>query len=431
MRVLELGCGNGDLLSALKPAHGVGIDFSHAMLQQARQNHPELDFVLADAHNPAISGHFDFVILSDLVNDLWDVQQVLENLAPLTHSRTRIIINSYSRLWEIPLTLAGYLGMKTTTLQQNWLTLEDLENLLNLSKVEIIKVDRAILIPAVGIPIVSMLANKVLVKVWPFSLFALTNFIVARPVPSKRIRHEESSLSVSVVIPARNEEGNIEAIFERTPNLGSHTELIFVEGHSKDATYKKIDAEIKRHPGRAASLYKQEGKGKADAVRQGFAVATGDILMILDSDLSVPPEDLTRFYKAIASGDAEFVNGVRLVYPMEAQAMQYLNLIGNKFFSLVFSWLLGQEVKDTLCGTKVISRKDYKLLTQHWSELGRGDPFGDFDLLFGAAKLCLTIVDMPIRYKERTYGSTNINRWRHGLMLLRMVMLAARRLKFV
>jgi SAM-dependent methyltransferase len=425
-RILELGCGKGDLLAALEPAFGVGIDFSQRMIELARQRHPTLHFVKGDAHALPIAGTFDYVILSDLVNDLWDVQRVLEGLKQVSHGRTRIVINTHSRLWQWPLGIARSLGLKRPDLEQNWLTVEDLENLLRLANSEIVKTDRAILLPT-GLPILDPLANRVLARLWPFSLFTLTNILVARPLEGV----EKSAFSVSVVIPARNEAGNIEALFERTPELGMGTELVFVEGHSKDETYLRIQEEIKKHPKRQALLMKQTGVGKADAVRMGFQSAKGDVLMILDADLSVAPEELNRFYKALVSRRAEFVNGVRLVYPMEGRAMRLANLAGNKFFSQAFSWLLGQPIKDTLCGTKVLWRDDYALIEKHWPEMGEKDPFGDFDLLFGAAKLCLKIVDLPIRYRERTYGETNIDRWRHGWMLLKMVVVAARRLKFV
>ena len=270
------------------------------------------------------------------------------------------------------------------------------------------------------------LANRFLVRLWPFHELALSNFIVARPAP-ERIKAPK----VSVIIAARNESGNIKAIFERTPQMGSATELIFVEGHSKDDTYAAIEREIAAHPSTPSLLLRQPGLGKGDAVRAGFDKATGDVLMILDADMTVPPEDLPRFYEALVSGKGEFINGVRLVYPMEQEAMRTLNFIGNKFFSLAFSWLLGQPIKDTLCGTKVLWKKDYEQIAANRSYFGDFDPFGDFDLIFGAAKLNLKIIDLPIRYRERTYGTTNISRWKHGLLLLRMVAFAAQRIKFV
>ncbi|MBF8267058.1 MAG: hypothetical protein HW388_566, partial [Dehalococcoidia bacterium] len=208
-------------------------------------------------------------------------------------------------------------------------------------------------------------------------------------------------------------------------------ELVFVEGHSTDGTYAAIEGGMARYPNRRCKLLKQMGKGKGDAVRLGFSSASGDILMILDADLTVPPEDLPRFCRVLTSGKGEFVNGVRLVYPMQHQAMRFLNMLGNKFFSLAFSWLLGQPIKDTLCGTKVLWKRDYELMAANRAYFGDFDPFGDFDLLFGAAKLNLRIVDMPIRYRERVYGATNINRWQHGWLLLKMVTFAARRIKFV
>jgi glycosyltransferase involved in cell wall biosynthesis len=207
-------------------------------------------------------------------------------------------------------------------------------------------------------------------------------------------------------------------------------EIIFVEGHSTDNTYEAIEQVIREFPDRAMRLFRQPGNGKGDAVRLGFAEARGEVLMILDADMTVAPEDLPRFYDALVSGEGDFINGVRLVYPMAQHAMRFLNLVGNKFFSLSFSWVLGQNIKDTLCGTKVLRKSGYERIAANRAYFGDFDPFGDFDLIFGAAKLNMKIVDMPVRYYERTYGETNIQRWRHGWMLLRMLAFAARRLKF-
>lgn len=429
MRVLEVGCGQGDLLAALRPSLGVGMDLSAPMVQQASEKYPHLRFIHADAQNLDLAGPFDVIVLSDLVNDLWDVQTVLEKLANVAGPQTRLMMNTYSRVWQLPLLAAQRLGLSRPTLVQNWLTVEDTTNLLQLTGFEVIRRSREIVVP-VGVPIVSRVLNRVGAKLWPLSVFALTNFMVARRSPRARNSEGGRAPRVSVIVPARNEAGNIEGIMTRTPEMGSGTELVFVEGHSTDDTYGAIEAAIARHPERNARLLRQTGKGKGDAVRTGFSHASGEVLMILDADLTVLPEDLPRFYEALVTGHGEFVNGVRLVYPMEAQAMRFFNLLGNKFFSLAFSWLLGQPIKDTLCGTKVLRKRDYELIAANRSYFGDFDPFGDFDLLFGAARLSLKIVDLPVRYHERTYGTTNIQRWRHGWLLLRMVVFAARRLKF-
>jgi len=427
-KVLELGCGHGDLLAALKPEVGVGIDFSEEMLLRARKRHPGLRFLCTDAQALELEEKFDVIILSDLVNDLWDVQAVLERLQSLTTPHTRIILNSYSHLWELPLALAGKLGLAKPNLCQNWLTVEDVVNLLHLTEYEVVRHWEEVLFP-LPVPLAAALLNQIAVKIWPFKLFALTNFILARP--KRQPLQPEKEPSVSVIIPARNEAGNIPKIFARTPEMGAGTELIFVEGHSRDDTYAVIEREIAAHPERRCKLVRQTGLGKCNAVRLGFAEAGGDILMILDADLTVPPEDLPRFYQALRSGKGEFINGVRLVYPMEKQAMRFLNFLGNKFFSLAFSWLLGQPIKDTLCGTKALWKTDYDKIAANRSYFGDFDPFGDFDLLFGATKLGLKIVDLPVRYRERTYGTTNIHRWQHGWLLLKMAAIAARRIKFV
>jgi len=427
--VLELGCGTGDLLAALEPSVGVGVDFSSGMLRRARERHPALRFVEQDAHELDLGGElFDVVILSDAVNDLWDVQAVLERVRLACKPSTRVLLNCHSRLWELPLAVAARLGLARPVLRQNWLTTSDLENLLRLAGFETLRTFQDVLWP-IATPGLARFANTVLAKLPLFRWCALTNFMVARPAPSRE--RPDRPPVVSVIVPARNEAGNIEQILARTPEMGAGTELVFVEGHSTDDTYAVIERSIAAHPERRCRLLRQQGKGKGDAVRLGFAEAKGDVLMILDADLTVPPEDLPRFYAALVDGAAEFVNGVRLVYPMEDRAMRFLNLLGNKFFSLAFSWLLGQSIKDTLCGTKVLSRRDYERIVRNRSYFGDFDPFGDFDLIFGAAKQNLKIADLPVRYGERTYGTTNIQRFRHGLLLLRMVVFAAGRIKFV
>jgi SAM-dependent methyltransferase len=426
--ILELGCGQGELLAALRPAKGVGIDFSAEMIRRAEKKHPDLQFIRDDVHHFQSDDRFDVIILSDLVNDLWDVQAVFQRVKMMSHPRTRVIINTYSRLWELPLSLVKKLGLGRPTLFQNWLTVEDITGLLELSDMEVIRHWEEILCPF-PVPILGPLLNRILVRIWPFKIFAMIHMIVAKPA----VTRDDLPINpaVSVIIPARNEAGNIRRILETVPEMGSGTELVFVEGHSTDDTVQEIEKAIAGNQNRHVRLLVQNGTGKGDAVRLGFENASGDILMILDADLTVPPEDLPRFFEALHSGKCEFANGVRLVYPMEKEAMRFLNLLGNKFFSLAFSWLLGQPIKDTLCGTKVLWRADYEKIAANRVYFGDFDPFGDFDLLFGAAKLNLKILELPIRYRERTYGRTNISRWRHGWLLLRMVLFAVRRIKFV
>lgn len=436
-RVLELGCAEGDLLASLRPSVGIGVDFSGKMISLARARHSQCRFVEADVHQLGqlaaeeldSDQTFDFIIASDLINDLWDVQEVFQQLARLSSPSTRLIINFHSRLWELPLKLAQRLHLARPQQPQNWLTFEDVEGLLSLVDFEVIRHRLELLLPLPMWPL-SQLANRYLVKLWPFSLAAMSHVVVARPVPEKHGSTVKEP-SVSVIVPARNEAGNIPNIFARTPELGQTTELIFVEGHSSDNTYEAIEEAIKTYPERQCKLLKQTGKGKGDAVRLGFANASGDILIILDSDLTVIPEVLPRFIEVLVSGKADFANGSRLVYPMEKEAMRFFNLVGNKFFSLVFSWLLGQPIKDTLCGTKALWKRDYDSIAANRAYFGDFDPFGDYDLLFGAAKLNLKITDVPIRYRDRTYGTTNIQRWTHGWLLLRMAMFAAQRIKFV
>ncbi|HSH93476.1 MAG TPA: bifunctional class I SAM-dependent methyltransferase/glycosyltransferase family 2 protein, partial [Roseimicrobium sp.] len=415
----------GDLLASVKPAHGVGIDFSPAMIEEARKRHPDLEFHVADALDGIDAKPFDYILLSDLVNDLPDVQAVLERLRPLAHSRTRLVLNFFNFVWRTSLDLGESMGWKAPTQAQNWLSTTDMQNLLHLAGWEVITTETRILCP-INIPLLAPLFNRWMAPV--MSSFGLTILQVARPKPV--VTHTQQ-YRCSVVIPARNEAGNIEDAVKRTPELGLGTEIIFIEGHSKDNTWDEILRVQKAYPDRCIKVMKQQTKGKGGAVREAFAAATGDILFILDADLTMPPEELPKFYEAARSGTGDFINGVRLVYPMENQAMQFLNHIANKCFGIAFSWLLGQPVKDTLCGTKVLFRNDYERIAANRAYFGDFDPFGDFDLLFGAAKQNLRIIDLPIRYRARTYGETNIQRWRHGWLLLRMVIFAARRMKFL
>lgn len=426
--VLEIGCASGDLLAALSPARGVGVDISPRMIERARAKYPHLTFLAGDAEQLPVSEPFDYVILSDLIGYLEDVQRAFEQIRKVSHPRTRVIVTYYNYLWEPVLRAGDRLGMKRPQPDQNWLALADIQNLLSLAGFQTIHMGYKILLP-VRIPLLSALCNRVFANLPLLRKLCLVQLIVARPAP---VAVPEETLSCSVIIPARNERGNIAQAVARTPAMGRHTEIIFVEGNSSDGTEAEIERVIAENPGRDIKLVRQgSGVGKGDAVRKGFAAATGDVLMILDADLTVPPEELPKFFRALASGRGEFINGSRLVYPMEKQAMRFLNTLGNKFFSLLFTWLLDQRFKDTLCGTKVLYRADYERIAAGRSYFGEFDPFGDFDLIFGAAKLDLKIVEVPIRYRERKYGTTQISRFRHGWLLLRMCLFAMRRIKFV
>lgn len=426
-RVLDIGCGAGDLLAATRPDVGVGVDLSPEMLEVARRRHPGLQFRTGDAEDLPVEGAFDNVILADLIGYLEDVQVAFDNLHRVTSSDSRIIITYFNYLWEPVLGLAQKLGLMTPQRRQNWLALPDIVNLLFLCDFEVITSGYRLLFPQ-WIPGISWLANRVLAKLPGIRKLCLVQYVIARPAPR---RPEPAAHSVSVVIPCRNERGNIENAIERMPHLGSRTEIVFVDGNSTDGTAAEIERVAQLYKGRwpIRLLHQGNGIGKGDAVRKGFAAADGEVLMILDADLTVPPEDLPKFYDALTSGKGEFINGTRLVYPMEQQAMRTLNLIGNKFFSLAFSWLLEQRFRDTLCGTKVLFKRDYDKIAANRHYFGDFDPFGDFDLIFGASKLNLKIVEVPVRYRERTYGTTNISRFRHGWLLLRMCLVAFYKLK--
>ncbi|MHC5114465.1 MAG: glycosyltransferase [Planctomycetota bacterium] len=423
--ILHVGCGLGDLLAALGPADGTGIDLSERVVDMARTRHPDLNFEALDPESFEMGRTFDRVVVTSALADLNDIQASLECVRRVCRPDTRVVLCYYSALWGPLLRLATAVGLRRPTGAQNWLGPEDFENLLRLAGFDVVTQHAETLVP-VRIPVVNFLANRLLAKFWPFKHLCLTRVVVARPATRPENADE---LSATVVIPTRNERGNIEAAVQRLPDIGSRTEIIFVDGHSTDGTPEEIQRVIDAYPEREIVFMQQDGKGKGDAVRKAFAAATGDVLMILDADLTVPPEDLPRFFRQIVDGAGEFINGTRLVYPMEDDAMRFLNKGGNRFFSLLFTWLLGQRFRDTLCGTKVLTKRNYDVIAANRSYFGDFDPFGDFDLIFGAARADLKIVEVPVRYRARTYGSTNISRFRHGLMLLQMSWVAFKRLK--
>lgn len=428
--VLEVGCGTGELIETIKGSRKVGIDFCEELIQQAKQTpNSSVEYFVMEAENIDVATlgneKFDVIVISNLIGFLNDIELVLRQLHKVSHDKTRIIIASYNRLWEPLITFAEFIGIKRKTPIQNWISRADLKNLLYLAGFETYRCNSSMLLPF-NIPLISPLFNRILSHLPLFDLMSLNHYFFARPMPKKDVQY-----SVTVLVPARNEAGNIRNAVERIPDMGSHTEIIFCEGNSTDDTWEVMQRVQKEYEGkRDIKILRQTGKGKGDAVRCGYAIATGDVLMILDADLTVSPEDLPKFYEAIASGKGEFINGVRLVYPMETGAMRTLNTIGNHFFSKLFSWILEIPIKDTLCGTKVMFRTDWERLTEGRKFFGDFDPFGDFDMLFGAHKLNLKIIDLPIRYKERKYGDTNISRFRHGMILLKMSTFATWKIKF-
>jgi SAM-dependent methyltransferase len=428
LRVLELGCGNGHLLAALKPSHGVGVDFSEGMIAQARQAHPDLTFHVADIEDTdfiaSLPGPFDVILIADTLGSVDDCQSLFASLHKLCTRDTRLVIAYFSHLWYPALKLAETVKLRMPQPPQNVLAPDDVRALVALADFEPVKSEVRLLSPMRMLGL-GRLLNRFAAP-WPIIRgLCLRHYTVCRSLQQR----DDSVRSASVVIPARNERGNIEPAVQRLPRFADDIEIIFVEGHSKDGTWDEIERVIAAYPHLEIKAMRQPGKGKADAVFTAFDAARGDVLMILDADLTMPPEQLPKFWEAIRAGRGEFVNGSRLVYPMEDEAMRFLNLIANKAFSYLFTWLLSQRFTDTLCGTKVLRRSDYLRLKAGRAYFGDFDPFGDFDLIFGASKLNLKVVEVPIRYANRAYGETQISRFRHGLMLLRMVLFAFRRIK--
>lgn len=428
-RVLDISCGTGELLEACRPELGWGVDGSCERLDIARARYPHLVFFPAihtAMQSETLSG-VDYVVAALALDRVPDVHSTLESVRTLMSRNSRIVIVTYNRLWRPAIRVAEILGLKKRHVGENYVPWDQIENLLALSGFEVTKHHDGVLVP-VRVPVISRFVNRWVAPLPVFRALCMLRVTVARPKVQTHI-----SPSVSVVVAARNESGHIEELVRRLPLLARDQELIFVEGGSTDDTWLTIQQVIAEQDASDMPIraFRQSGVGKGDAIRLGFSEAQKEILMILDADLSVPPEELRRFMDALTQDHCEFANGSRLVYPMEDGAMRFLNLVGNKVFGTLFTFLLGQPVRDTLCGTKVLYRETYRRMACQRRDISELDPFGDFDLLFGASKMGLKIRDIPVHYKQRTYGTTNISRFSHGWLLIRMSWVAARRVKFV
>lgn len=404
--MLEIGCGRGELLASLKPSRGVGVEVSSGMVEAARKRHPGLEFIEAPGESISLGETFDYVVLSDLVPYVYDLQALMTAAAAHCHARTRVIANTYSNLWRGPLWALRVLGLRPDRPIRNWVAPRDLVNLFELGGFDVVGERHEILLP-VRAGMTSGLANGVLARLPLMRMLTLTYWLIARPLPRRG-----PDYGVTVVVPCRNEAGSIDAIVDRVPEMGHGTEILFVEGGSTDNTRARIEAAIERHPERDMRLVVQTGRGKGNAVHEALAVAKHELLMILDGDLTVAPEDLPKFYDALVSGRGELINGSRLVYGMEPGAMRFLNMVGNKLFSGLLSVVLGQYVKDSLCGTKALHRDDYLRIMSQRHEIAGADPFGDFDLLLGASLIGLKILNIP-RAVRRTY----VRRAKHSALL--------------
>ncbi|OQA36393.1 MAG: Poly-beta-1,6-N-acetyl-D-glucosamine synthase [Candidatus Dependentiae bacterium ADurb.Bin331] len=421
--VLQIGCKTGYILDAVKPRIGVGVEAENECRESAQQQFSCYQFVQTI---PEINDQkFDYIILSSTLMETEDIQLLLLSLQRFCSSHTRIIIDGYSFLWEPLLWCAQKCGLRRQTIFKNWLSQTDIENFLYLSNFEKITNGRRMLFPWY-IPGISYVLNRLLAYIPLVNRLCLIEWTIARSIAKKEIMNP----TVSVIVPCRNERGTIETIVTNMPQFGQNTEIIFVEGHSTDGTLNEIERVASLYPEKNVRCFVQTGADKGDAVRLGFSMAHNDILMIFDGDNTVPMHELPLFVQALIIGKGELINGSRFVYAMETGATRFLNVWVNYCFSLGFSWLLGQSVEDTLCGTKVLLKKDYERIARNRSYFGEVDPFSDFDLLFGAAKLQLKIVDIPVHYKRRTYGSPQVRYFYHGFILLRMWFFALGKFKF-
>jgi Glycosyl transferase family 2/Methyltransferase domain len=415
-RVLELRCETGDALACTRAAYGVGVEISDAMVACAQAEHPDLHFLKCDPEDLELNETFDY-ILFDHIFDTVDILRAFERVRAHSHASTELIVINYNHFWQPILELATKLRLRSRFVEPNWVSENDVRGFLRLAGFRPVRKHRLLLFPKY-VPLLSSFINDFLARLPGLRRLCLMQVMVARPIVPPAY---EADVSVSVVVPCRNEVGNIQAAVERTPEMGRHTEILFCDDKSTDGTADEVRRMQQLHPEKDIRLIDGPGICKAENVWTGFRAARGDVLMILDADLTVMPEEMPFFFRALVQGHGRFINGSRLVYPMQQLAMKFANILGNKFFSLLFSFLLDQRIKDTLCGTKVLWRKDWLRLEPYLGSWGMQDLWGDYELLFGASKLHLDIVEVPVHYQERIHGVTKMTKvFSNGWRMLRI-----------
>ena len=428
-RVLLLKSDVGEFLDNVHPSYGLGLEYGEELVSTAKQRYPNLHFEQSDFENfKNVKGKWDYILVVSLLDDTFDVLNLFKEINKIAEDRTRVVIINHNSTWYPIVRFAEKLRLKMKQPTLNWLSLQDICNVLYLADIEVIKKDQAVLFPKY-IPLISYLLNKYIARFPGIRRLDYLQVITARRVPEKR---NPKDFTCSVVIPCRNEKGNIENAVKRVPKLGKGTEIIFGDDKSTDGTKEEVLRCIKAYPDKNIKLVDSPGICKAKNVWECFKHASGDVLMILDADLTVVPEELHYFFNALIENKGEFINGSRMVYPMEDQAMRGLNMVGNKMFSMIFSHLLGNPIKDTLCGTKVFFKKDFERMQKVFFTWGVEDRWGDYEMLFSASKINLKIIDLPVHYVERTYGETKMNkRIKNGWIMLKMCWAASEKLKYV
>lgn len=428
-RVLYVGCGWHDaLLASVNPRRGVGIDISPKLIERCKQEYPHLKFIVDDPESFVLDEKFDYIILIGILGFCFDVQAVFQQVKKVCHSHTKVFVTHYNHIWEPIFRFAENRGLRMSQPHQNWIPMKEFQNILEVSGFEVVKKRFRMLLP-IYLPFISMTFNRILANLWPFRSLCLTEMIIARPVPKQRKKDE---ISCSVIVPCKDEKGHIEQAVTRIPHMGKHTELIFIDDKSDDGTGEEIRRCMQKYQDKDIKLLEGPGICKAECVRVGFQSASGDVLIILDADLAMAPEELPKFFDALVNGAGDFINGVRFLYPQQDMAMRMLNILGNNIFARLISFILEQPIGDTLCGTKAFFREDYWKLVRSKDMWGVRDQWGDFEQLFGASKIGLKIVDIPVHYMERTYGETKMkNRFKNGWFMLKMCIGALSKLRFI
>ena len=358
-----------------------------------------------------INKKYQRIILTDVVENYDDVFALLNIVSNLLTIDGKLIISSINTKYLILSRTLEFLKLKDSNENTSYIHVKKIRNITSGVGLEYQKFYTKQLFPF-SFFYVGNVINKIM-EIISFQLnLGIKTYIIFRPAIITNSKN-----SKSIIIPAKNEEGNLVELVSRIPKF-ENTEIIFSYGKSKDNTLKVMKQITQSNKLFKFKLVKQTKNGKANAVWEALNVVENDLIAILDADISVDPETLSDFFDIIEKNNADFVNGTRLIYDMEKNSMRFLNRIGNRFFQFFISKIIKEALTDSLCGTKVF-KKSYLNDLYFWQNIfGKKDPFGDFDLIFAAAYSGQKIVEMPIVYRERKYGTTQIARFKDGFKLL-------------
>tara|TARA_B110000977_G_scaffold125183_1_gene160299 strand:+ start:1495 stop:2904 length:1410 start_codon:yes stop_codon:yes gene_type:complete len=346
--------------------------------------------------------NFDHIVIADIEHQKFITKNLID-LNEKIDNECRVIVLSKSIFWSTLINF--YKKIKNIGPDKNnFLPYSNLRKIFLNTNFEIVKNEKIIFFP-----FQFSLLTKFINQIFRFpvlNFFCMINLTVLKKVQKKNYQAEGKK--ISFIIPCKNEGGNIKFFYEKIINSTINAEFLFGNDNSSDNTLDEIKKLQQAIPNKEIKIYDGPGVCKSENVYKGINLASGEIILIYDADLTVSFDDLVNSINLLLKTDADFINCTRMIMPQQKNAMKFLNFYGNLFFAFLFSILFKQKITDTLCGTKIFFKKDWEQIKKYNNTWGAKDLWGDFDLLLGAYKNNLKIVENPISYTDRKEDETKM-----------------------